>query len=425
MAKKIYYGWVVVGVAFTTLGAVVGVRSVLPLFFSTLTSEFGWARSSLSAAMSIHSLTYGGMQPLVGRLADRWGAKTIILSGVFLEGLVMLALPNATEVWHIYLYYGVLLSVGYACAAATANTMMVAPWFTFKRGLAISISSAGFPVGQIVFNPLAIYLILVYGWRGTSSILALVLLLAIWPAVLLLARKPPSPPLAIPNPAGTAAKVLAENTSQTPATAPVPPEPPRHWRQKFFWHLAISNAVNGVGALMVLTHLPSLGADLSLEATLIALVLTVLGIANTAGTLLAGPLTDRWGAERVLTFLFASRTLGLILLSLSSVFQASATALIYLAAIFFGLTYFSISPVNGAVATSTYGPRAGTVFGWLILFFQVAGALGAYLAGLAYDHLGGYTEVFMFTAIASGAICLSWLKPGTKPARAAKKISRN
>jgi len=64
---RIHYAWFVVAVAFLTMLAAAGVRSVPGILILPLENEFGWDRAVVSLAVSINLLLFG----LWGRLLPR------------------------------------------------------------------------------------------------------------------------------------------------------------------------------------------------------------------------------------------------------------------------------------------------------------------------------------------------------------------
>src|SRR5258708_39407858 len=68
-----YYGWVIVGIAFVTMGIGVSARTSFSLLMPPLIDEFGWDRSLAAGAFSFGFLVSAVLGPTVGRLLDRRG----------------------------------------------------------------------------------------------------------------------------------------------------------------------------------------------------------------------------------------------------------------------------------------------------------------------------------------------------------------
>ena len=50
-----FYGWVVVGTAFSVLFMAYGAQFSFGVFFSALIEEFGWSRGALSGAFALYA----------------------------------------------------------------------------------------------------------------------------------------------------------------------------------------------------------------------------------------------------------------------------------------------------------------------------------------------------------------------------------
>src|SRR6202023_3926647 len=58
-----------------------GPRSALGFFLTPLSATNGWGRDIYALAIAMQSLLYGAAQPFAGALADRFGARRVILRG--------------------------------------------------------------------------------------------------------------------------------------------------------------------------------------------------------------------------------------------------------------------------------------------------------------------------------------------------------
>ena len=78
-------GWMALLCAF--LGVMAGVVSTylytIGVFFIPLEKQFGWTRLDLSLANFLAAATVAGISPLVGRLADKLGVRTVIVMSLF------------------------------------------------------------------------------------------------------------------------------------------------------------------------------------------------------------------------------------------------------------------------------------------------------------------------------------------------------
>ena len=73
--RRLYYGWVVVGVVFLALLVSAEVRAAPAVLINPLEDELGWGRAPIPFAVSVGLLIYGLSGPAVGWLMDRLGPK--------------------------------------------------------------------------------------------------------------------------------------------------------------------------------------------------------------------------------------------------------------------------------------------------------------------------------------------------------------
>src|SRR5256886_15863716 len=76
------YGWVLVAVAFVTMGVGVNARTAFSLLFPPILDEFGWDRGVTAGAFSFGFLVSAVLSPFIGRLMERRGPRVVIEAGV-------------------------------------------------------------------------------------------------------------------------------------------------------------------------------------------------------------------------------------------------------------------------------------------------------------------------------------------------------
>src|SRR5215468_12709996 len=82
----LFYGWVLVAVAFVTMAVGVNARTAFSLLFPAILDEFQWDRGVTAGAFSFGFLISAFVTPLVGWLTDRRGPRLVIETGVVLMG---------------------------------------------------------------------------------------------------------------------------------------------------------------------------------------------------------------------------------------------------------------------------------------------------------------------------------------------------
>jgi MFS family permease len=70
-----------------------------------------------------------------------------------------------TELWHLYILYGILATVGENAIASFTTAATLSRWFLYNRGRMLGLADAGNSLGQVIFLPVAQLLIATIGWR--------------------------------------------------------------------------------------------------------------------------------------------------------------------------------------------------------------------------------------------------------------------
>src|SRR3989454_6674688 len=185
-----FYGWVIVAVAFVTMGVGVNARTAFSLLFPPILDEFGWERGVTAGAFSFGFLVSAVLSPSLGRLMDRRGPRVVIELGVGLMAAGLLLAPLVREPWHLYATLGVLVGGGSVCLGYTGHALFLPNWFVRRRGLAIGIAFSGVGVGAIIILPWLQRLIAGAGWRTACLAMAALVVATLAPLNLLTRRRP-------------------------------------------------------------------------------------------------------------------------------------------------------------------------------------------------------------------------------------------
>jgi sugar phosphate permease len=106
--QGIFYGWVVLGVAFVTVVLGYAIRNSFAVFYPTIVDEFSWGRGSTALMFSISFLVYGLASPLAGTLVDRFKPRVVLLLGGIIAGAGVALCSLATAQWQFFLFYGLM-----------------------------------------------------------------------------------------------------------------------------------------------------------------------------------------------------------------------------------------------------------------------------------------------------------------------------
>src|SRR5258706_1078816 len=155
-----------------------GTRHSFGLFLQPMSLDNGWGREVFGFAGAVQNLLWGVSQPFTGMLADRYGARRVLLAGGLLYVLGLVFMANSTTALGLTLAIGIFVGLGMSCT--TFNIVFGALWRAYppaKRSVVLGISSAAGSFGQFAVLPLALVLISGLGWY--SALIALSILIAV------------------------------------------------------------------------------------------------------------------------------------------------------------------------------------------------------------------------------------------------------
>ena len=421
-----FYGWIIVAVAFVTMGVGVNARTAFSLLFPPILDEFGWERGVTAGAFSFGFLVSAALSPSLGRLMDRRGPRVVIELGV---GLVAAGLMLATlvrEPWHLYVTLGVLVGGGSVCLSYTGQALYLPNWFVRRRGLAMSVAFSGVGVGSIILLPWLQTLIGRSGWRSACWAMGILVLVLLAPLNLLLKKRPEDLGLEPDGDRSSRAAAAASRAANVvdPAWADVDWTLGRAMRTARFWWITLGYFCGLFAWYAVQVHQTKYLVEVGFSPTYAAWALGFVSLIAIPGQIALGHLSDRIGREWVWT----AGSLGFVIcyLALLGLRHAPTPALLYLMVVSQGLLGYGLTSVVGAIPAEIFeGRHYGTIFGTLMLAAIAGGAAGPWVTGALYDATGSYTLAFW---IAIGCSVLSavaiWLAAPRKVRAVAGRVHR-
>jgi sugar phosphate permease len=396
--RGIHYGWVIVAVTFLTTLTTAGAMGLPGALILPLSKEFGWDVAEISSAIAIRLMLYGLMAPIAAALIETYGVRRVVVVAIgFIVSGLLLALVM-TQVWHLVLLWGIVVGIGSGMTALVLGAIVATRWFVARRGLVVGMLTASSATGQLVFLPLAAWLVDHVGWRyalvPTIGALAVVGIIV----VVFMRDRPSDLGLAAYGEAPSAAKVAA-----------VAPPPAFTWAftvlrdalpNPAFWVLAGTFFICGLSTNgLIQSHFISLCADYGMPTVAAASTLAMMGVFDLFGTIGSGWLSDRYDGRALLCWYYGLRGLSLLFLPYST-FTLYGLSLF---AVFYGLDWIATVPPTVRLTAQNFGrERSGVVFGWIFASHQVGAAVAAFGAGLARSTLNTYLPAFFF----AGSMCL-------------------
>ncbi len=187
--KNVYYGWwIVVGAILIQTLQIGLLGQGYSVYIPALQAEFGWSTTLLAGAFSVLQAVSGLLGPVQGWLLIRFGPRTLMRAGMVLFGLAFLAFSQVTSLAAFFTAF-ILMAVGYSLGGFLSLTTTVVNWFERRRSSALALMQLGVSLGGLAL-PLIAWSLTALGWRNTSFLSGLIILLVGVPLTQLMRESP-------------------------------------------------------------------------------------------------------------------------------------------------------------------------------------------------------------------------------------------
>lgn len=334
-----------------------------------------WTLSDTSLAFSISFAMVPVAMIICGPIVDKYGGKKIVLASGVLFGVGMFATGFVNSILMLYITYGLILGLGIGAGYGTVTALTV-KWFPDKKGLAGGLTAAGFGSGAIILAPIATNMIDSVGVNNTFQILGGILFVVICSASFMM-ENPPSKPQ------------FAGGVSEKDSTFKEMLRDPNFW---ILWGVYTFAATSG---MMIIGHAASLAEYYSLGAG--AVIVMIVGLANTIGRIFWGSVSDRIGRYKTVTTMFVVSGSGLMMLNFTEMLGALAgvIGLVCIALSFGGF----LGSFPGITAENWGASKAAANYGWMFTAYGIASILGPSLASTIRESTGSYSMALIISTI--------------------------
>jgi MFS family permease len=413
---RFHYAWVIAAMTFVILLVSAGVRAVPAVLMLPLEQEFGWLRTTTSAALSVNILLYGMTGPFAGSLMARVGVRRVVLSALALLAVGAAIAPLIRQSWQLMALWGLGIGVGTGLVAMVLAATVVNRWFVARRGAVLGVLTASASTGQLVFLPMLAHVTERWGWRASVLLVAGIVAALIPVAAWLLRESPESiglrPYGADDGSARTDRDGVAADERDAVAMQARENAGRREplgalavlrdaGRTRNFWILFLTFFICGASTNgLIGAHLIPAAHDHGIPETRAASLLALMGLCDLVGTTAAGWMSDRWDSRYLLGAYYGLRGLSLLFLPFA---LAGTSPSLFAFAVWYGLDWIATVPPTLRLANEAFGrTRAPIVFGWIGGGHQLGAASIAMIAGALRVSTGRYDCAFM----GSGVLCI-------------------
>ena len=377
-----YYGYNIVAASFLIQGVTIGGNFAYGVLFKELEMEFGWSCATIAGASSASFLIMGFMAVLAGRLNDRIGPRWLLTASALFYGVGYLLFARLNAPWQLYLIYGLLVGIGLSTHdVVTLST--VARWFSRRRGMASAVVKVGTGCGQLLV-PLAVAaLVAGFGWRTACVVFGATALVVLAAAAQVMRPDPESMGLRVDGVPSRA------NPGQSGAVSPEP-YAGSAIRSPLYWILCCSQAIVFACLITITIHIVPHATDIGAPRATAAAVISAIGGISVLGRLAVGGAIDRIGGRRALIACYAALIASLLWLQF-----ATETWMLFVFAAVYGTAHGGFFTAMSPTVAEFFGTRVhGALFGTVLMFGSIGGAIGPLAAGAMFDATGSYRIAF-------------------------------
>lgn len=378
MTPVLVVGCIIIMVSFA-------VRGSFGVFQIPIAEDFGWLRAEFSLAIAIQNLAWGIGQPIFGAIAEKIGDRKAILLGavIYAAGLVLTAgsmTPLETQLYAWLIGFGVA-GTGFGVILAVVGRAASDE----NRSMSLALVTAAGSVGQVFGAPVAEWLLGMMTWQSVFMIFAVAILSLILTLPMMRA------------PIQVSKAELEESLGKVLLKA---------FRDPSYTLIFLGFFSCGYQIAFMTAHFPAFVTELcgpilpggmlhsfgiTTTSALGAVALSLIGIANIAGTLAAGWAGKRYSKKYLLAGIYTGRT---IVAAIFIMFPITPESVV-LFSIAMGLLWLATIPLTSGLVAHIYGLRyMGTLYGIVFLSHQLGSFLGVWLGGRLYDIYGTYTTVW-------------------------------
>jgi oxalate/formate antiporter len=382
--------WVQLGLGVIAMMAISSPQYTWTLFTGPLNKQFGTTLAELQWTFSLLVILQTWFSPFQAYLVDRFGPRLLISLGAILSGGSWVLASGASNLWMLYLTYGIIGGFGTGIIYVGIIGLMVR-WFPDRRGLAAGLAAAGygfgafftsFPIDSMIKNSGHEHTLLVWGIiQGVIGIAAAQGL-----------RMPPES-------AQTAAPAATAISAQQSARSYSPTE---MLKNPIFYLLFVMMSMMSTSGLMVTSNVGPFAKEYGVADAMVLgmaalpLSLTLSRVTNGLTRPFFGWVSDHIGREATMALAFSLEAVAILILFYY--INQPALFVVLTGLVFFGWgEIFSLFP---STLTDTFGPKyAATNYGFLYIAQGVGSILGGPAAAYLKQATGSWTSVFIVVAI--------------------------
>jgi MFS family permease len=365
--------------------------------------QHGWSRGGISLAYTLQFLVGIPVVLIVGRMAERFGTRRLVITAaaVFTAGMLLTA--TVTSMWQFHLYFGVLVGGLGSAPFTVLLPVLLSRWFNRRLGLVMGLMWVSTSIGPAVVSPLMSRSIEAAGWAQTFTVFGIVGGVLMLGSCFLLRDDPKDmglTPYGGSPPAPTPEQVhsLPETLSLQQVT-----------RSRSFLALTAVHALGCIGHSIPLAHVVSIATFAGISSVAAAGVLSTLVATSAFSRFGMSLVAEKRGARFTLVIAVLLQTFPTLLL-----LGAGSPLPFYSFGLLFGLGFGGEMVGFPIFNRQYYGmhARLNTIYSYQLAGAMAGMAIGGWLGGALFDWTGAYTWSILAAAGAGFiGLAFAWTLP--------------
>ena len=409
LSSRVHYAWIVIAIAAVMHMAGGSIRQAFGVLIVPLEENMGRNPATVTLAYAMASITGALLAPISGYCTDRYCARKVIMVGVVTFAAGALLTGVISEVWHLWISYGLFLGVASACFNVPIITTATY-WFRTHLGYGVGFLQASHGLGPAVMAIVVSILITGASWKIAFWSIAIIggtimlVLMAFF-------RNRPS---------DIGVRAFGAPELERP---PVERDPVREkllvkaFRKNMqstttFWKLVSIHFLGCVSHSIVIIYIIPIAVLAGMEEVAAAGVLSTLALVSVTTRFLTPVISDYIGARGTMATAFVWQGLPVLML-----FWAHDPWQFYLFAVIFGIGYGGEGSAFPVINRQYFGRGPmGSSFGWQQFGAGSGMAMGAWLGGALFWLFDSYTVTIIVSTLTSiaGAVVIMSMEPTSR-----------
>jgi len=355
------------------------------IFQKPLISLYNWSAADVSLSFTLIMSTAATTAIFAGKALDYTHSRQVVLIGGVLLGAGIITIGYIQSLTQLYIC-AVVAGIGVGAVYPGGTMTNIIRFFPDRRGMVSGLLAAGYGLGGVVWAPVSAALISQYGVLAALKILGIVFL----GIISIVSRAVQTAPEGY-RPRGW---IPVEGNLQTSLGVN------KSWqemlRDPVFYLVAAIFTLGGVTGMMIIGHASPIAQELlAMTPQAAAGVVGLLLVANTAGKVYWGWISDKIGRYSVVVILFVLGAAAMAALPMVTGYFSIVGMILTV-----GLCYGGFLAIMAPITADLFGTKnLGVNFGIMFLTIAVAAYVGPLLAAVVKQtNHGDYTQAFIIAA---------------------------